>query len=129
MKTSLKPFVLYIAQPLCLQVEQHLCQHFLQVVIIARRGVALQRHEAVVGDVDGRSVAMTRVRHRVHVTLLQPFYIMTRTQHRCHNRQVQIVALRMERIHEVDADGVEQQLSFWNQIRHRVRQVLYYIIR
>ena len=98
MKTSLKSFVLYIAQPFCLQVEQHLCQHFLQVVIIACRGAALQRHEAVVGDVDGRSVAMTRVRHRVHVTLLQPFYIMTRTQHRCHNWQVQIVALRMAKL-------------------------------
>ena len=70
MKTSLEPFVFHVAAVISTEVVENFCKHFLQFFVIACEGTSFERHESVVSDVDGGSVAMTRIGDRVDVALL-----------------------------------------------------------
>jgi len=82
METTLLPFVFHVYLPCALMVEQHLSQDEFEIILVHVRMRVRYLIITHVREVEGRAVAMTRLRGRVDITAsLQVLHIFLRTQH------------------------------------------------
>ena len=129
MKAGLSPFVLHVNTPCALVVEQHLSEHQLQVilrhVVVGARNFVV----AIVGDVEGCTIAMARLVGGVNVPAsLQQSHILLRPKHARYVEPIVRQPVAREDVRPLFAYRLQLRRRFGNEIRNRVGQRIHHIV-
>lgn len=129
MEASLLSFVLDVAESLVSEVEEDFGEYALHGFVPAEqwhtgRVASCHGEEAVVGYVDGRSVAVAGVGRGVLVATLQFCHVVGCSKDGGDHEQVDGHSLSHAGVDEVDAYGVEHVVCFGHEIGHGVGEVV-----
>ncbi len=125
MEATLFHLIFNIAAVLVAEIAEHLGEHPFQGIILhlsARLFTGLNLLVAVVADIEGSTIEMTRILGSIAVSGTQFRHIILGTQNARHDNLMQRNALDLQRIEISPADILEQHRGARHQVRNTVVQ-------